>query len=98
MTLNREKPPTEPPKSGENPEIDDDDVSFPGRFLASTSLGTMSAPFGLRLRQETTMDDPLENVQPSPVDFSGRAESWAPRGRELACFAKWKRRTAWRLT
>ena len=70
MHLNPGKRPAGPPKSGGNPEIVVVDVSLAGRFLASTSLvATMSAPFGLRLSQETAMDDPLENVQPYPVEL-----------------------------
>jgi hypothetical protein len=45
----------------------------------------MSPAFGLRLRQETTMDDPLENVQPYPVELwpeprpvVGRSSSFDP--------------------
>jgi hypothetical protein len=63
MRLNPEKPPAGPPKSGENPEIVVDDVSFAGRFLASSSLFcSRSAPFGLP--RVTTMDDELRDVQP----------------------------------
>ena len=72
-----------------------------GRFLASTSLvATMSAPFGLRLRPETTMEDTSRKC---PA-LSGQAVAGAPaRGcrkkrRELASFAKRKWRTPWRLT
>jgi len=45
------------------------DVSLRVVCWASTSLvAAMSVSFGLRLRQETTMDDPVENVQPYPVE------------------------------
>ena len=81
MHLNPERRPTGPPKSGENPEIVVDDVSFTGRFLASSSLfSSRSAPFGLP--RETTMDDELRDVQPylvqpDPVKC-GRIAVWWP--------------------
>jgi hypothetical protein len=71
MPLNLEKRPTGPPKSGENPEIVVD-----GRLKGAFSRlqrplagATMGAPFGLRFRHQTTMDDDLENVQRYPVEL-----------------------------
>jgi hypothetical protein len=89
MHLKPKKRSAGPPKSRENPEIVDDDVSFVGRFLASGSLFcSRSAPFGLP--RETTMDDELRDVQPylvqpDPVKC-GRIAVWWPaapaRGRQ----------------
>jgi hypothetical protein len=57
------------PKIGTKPKNRRRRRFLAGRFLASPSLvAAMTTPFGFRLRQETTMEDPVENVQPYPVE------------------------------